>query len=97
MVRCYYCKKEMNENPHSGFCDECRGKLGEDAHNVMLGALDGKVFLYTGMKDENLPYTHTYRLGNIDYGKCTLIIEDKTDDRVLDVPLDKLNFFREFK
>ena len=70
-------------------------KLREDAHNVMLGALDGKLFRYVGVKSGVLPYEHIYRLGNIDYGKCSLIIQDKTDGRILDVPLDTLNFFRE--
>lgn len=70
-------------------------KLGEDAHNIALGALDTKSFRYVGVKSDLLPPKHVYKLGNIDYGKCTLIIQDKTDGRILDVRLDTLNFFRE--
>lgn len=39
MKKCNYCGNEMNENPHSGFCDICTRRMGEDAHNAMLREL----------------------------------------------------------
>lgn len=54
MSGCLYCDNEMIENPHNGFCDECENRIEEDAHDIVLKGLDGKVSVYFGMKDEKL-------------------------------------------
>jgi hypothetical protein len=80
-------------------------RLGEDEHNLMIDALRGKTFIYTGVDDEGLSNEHKYEILDIAYGienvshRCsgTLIITDKTNSKELNVRLEKLNFLRELK